>query len=170
MATALELRKNPLHYLPLAEDLEEVALKTGTGGEDAEVPALHALAVTQKFEIRVWSKSNEGLWKLYVLFPKPLNNKKKHPVVWLLLQAQHYEWLEPFKTLKPDTINAWMNGAMIVKAGLMFGGGGGGRTSTTTTDEVRLPDEAEESTAAATLPNSPHNKRRMTKAFRATGA
>ena len=47
---------------------------------------------------------------------------------------------------------------------------GGRRTPTTTTDENRLPDEAEDKEAAATFPSNPHNKRRMTKAFRATGA
>ena len=59
-ATAKEIENNPTHYLPLESDVEECVLQTGTGGKETETPALHALAVTQKFEIRVWNVSAEG--------------------------------------------------------------------------------------------------------------
>ena len=124
-----EMKKRPTHYLPLTDELEERLLYTIKAGNFTEADALHALGVAVSAEIRVWSKSKEGLWKLFTFEPLPRSEKKKAalpPVVWLLLRSQHYEWMEPKKSLTKTTIKGWVKAAITVRAGVLFGGGGGG--------------------------------------------
>ena len=112
--TCLEMENNYTKYgfssKAAAKTAAKEYAKTGTYADSV---FLHALAQASGAELRVWAFDNGAkVWKLYIVAPHtPQSGTPK--VVWLRLQAQHYQWLRPGDTPLPDSkLKQWTKAAV----------------------------------------------------------
>jgi hypothetical protein len=89
------------------------AAEVGTAGKWADSRSLHALASAANVELRIWAYDSKlQRWDLYVVGPR--EKKKQSPqIVWLRLQAQHYQLLRPRATgPSPERQREWLQRAV----------------------------------------------------------
>ncbi|CAK0904022.1 unnamed protein product, partial [Prorocentrum cordatum] len=85
----------------------------GTTGNPAGALAVRLLAHEAKTDIYIWAKDANGKWILYGREP---NSKMKKKEIWLTLEDQHYQWLEPRADIQDlpeyqNTLRLWRDQA-----------------------------------------------------------
>lgn len=118
IAAANELTRDMASYPGLTQGRIGATRKVGTS---AETYALTALAAATGVELRIWAfDAKTAEWALYVIDGPAGGAKRKTTttaaragqVIWLRLQVQHYQWLQPRAELPPDQYRAWLEKAV----------------------------------------------------------
>ena len=116
-----ELEKKPKLYM-IDGDLSSIATDTKRAGFFAESHSLYALANASHLDLRIWAWDNTlKRWDFYVICSDAPSPKKTPTILYLRLQAEHYEWLRPSKEVPQVLCKGWIETA---KANTKLNGGG----------------------------------------------
>ena len=116
-----EMKKNKLMY-----DLEEgnmLAEETLVAGTYAEAHSLQALCNASHLDLRIWGYDNKlKQWDFYQLAPSRSVPGKTPTVIYLKLEANHYEWLKPVAEIPSNVAETWLRTAKSKPPALSGGG------------------------------------------------